>query len=75
MSENWQLTPAQGYQVRCVNCGWETSEGGTPQQVIAELRRLGWQLMSNGPWCPECMLQDELSKDDGPVYPKGGGAA
>jgi hypothetical protein len=66
----WQLKAAQCHQVKCSKCGWETSEDGTPQQAIAELKRLGWQARSNGPWCPECVLQDELSKDDSEVYPK-----
>jgi hypothetical protein len=71
----WKLTPASCHEVKCCNCGWETSEEGTTQQAVAELKRLGWELKSDGPWCPECVLQDELSKDDSPIYPKGGGAA
>jgi hypothetical protein len=72
MSGQWGLTPASCYDVKCVNCGWETSKDGTKEQAIAALKRLGWQLRSNGPWCPECVLEEEIRMDDSPVYPKGG---
>jgi hypothetical protein len=68
--ENWQFEAAPCHQVCCRKCGWETSEEGTKEQAIAELKRLGWQIKSDGPWCPECVLEDELSRDDSEVYPK-----
>lgn len=68
--KDWQLTLTLCHQVKCVNCGWETSEEGTKEQAIAELKRLGWKLRSDGPWCPECVLSDMIRSDDSEVYPK-----
>jgi rubredoxin len=68
--QEWQLKATPCHKVKCSNCGWETSADGTKEQAIAELKRLGWQLRSNGPRCPECELQHELSMDNSEVYPK-----
>jgi hypothetical protein len=70
MLEQWQFVAAPCHQVCCQNCGWETSADGTKEQAIAELKRLGWQLRSNGPWCQECVRDDEMSKDNSEVRPK-----
>jgi rubredoxin len=69
-AEQWQLKTTPCHQVKCRNCGYETSAEGTPQQAIAEVKRLGWELKRNGAWCPECVLQDEMSRDDLGVSPK-----
>jgi hypothetical protein len=68
--DQWQFEAAPCHQVCCRQCGWETSADGAKEEAVAELKRLGWKLMSDGPWCPECILEDELSKDDSEVYPK-----
>lgn len=68
--EQWQLTTTPCHKAKCRNCGWEASADGTTDQAIAWFRTRGWQLKSNGPWCPECVLEDEMSRDDLGVRPK-----
>ena len=67
----WGLEPASCYEATCSKCGWKYLPGERSQeQSITELKRLGWRLRSNGAWCPECVLEHELSMDDSVVYPK-----
>jgi hypothetical protein len=69
-TEKWKLVPVPCQQVTCSNCGYNDTAEGKPEQAIAELKRQGWRLRSNGPLCHECVLDDELSSDSSEVRPK-----
>ncbi len=63
-TEKWKLVPTPCYEAKCRKCGHESSATGTREQAVAWFKTRGWQLRSNGPWCPECVLEDEMSRDD-----------
>jgi len=64
-TQQWKLIPVPCYEAKCRNCGWKASAAGTREQAIAWLKTRGWQLRSNGPWCQNCVSEDEMQADLG----------
>lgn len=68
--EKWQLIPIPCHVAKCKNCGHTEHEEGSANKAMIRLKFYGWQLRDNGPWCNECVREDEMSSDNSVVRPK-----